>query len=128
MSNLRTMTVTAALSFMAGAGAMLAQQQSQPTSRREAQFENTDLKVWKSIIMPHSPLTQHRHEHGRALIALTDGRVNVVGPDGKVHNTYNWKRGTAYWLDADPAGETHADVNVTTKPIEVIVVELQKDK
>jgi hypothetical protein len=52
----------------------------------------------------------------------------VVDTAGKVINTYHWERGKAYWLDADPAGQTHADVNRTTSPIEVIVVELKKDR
>ncbi|HEY7567360.1 MAG TPA: hypothetical protein VH762_07300 [Gemmatimonadaceae bacterium] len=112
------------LSFIAGA--VWAQQQNQPT-RREPQFENDHVRTWKSIIMPKQPLTQHRHEHGRALIALTDGQLKVVDKDGKVVNTYNWERGKAYWLDADPPGQTHADVNDTASPIEVIVVELKRD-
>jgi hypothetical protein len=112
------------LSFAAGVS--WAQQQSQPT-RREPQFENDHVRTWKSIIMPKQPLTQHRHEHGRALIALTDGQLKVVDKDGKVVNTYNWERGKAYWLDADPPGQTHADVNETATPIEVIVVELKRD-
>ena len=112
------------LSFVAGAS--WAQQQSQPT-RREPQFENDHVRTWKTIIMPKQPLTQHRHEHGRALIALTDGQLKVVDKDGKVVNTYNWERGKAYWLDADPPGQTHADVNDTAAPIEVIVVELKRD-
>jgi hypothetical protein len=124
----RSIATLCLLSFVAGSGMVWAQQQAQSATRRVPQFDNEQMHVWKTIIMPKQPLVMHRHEHGRALIALTDGRVNVVGPDGKVHNTYNWKRGTAYWLDADPPGQTHADVNVTTKPIEVIVVELQKDK
>ena len=106
---------------------MWAQQQAQAT-RREPQFENDHVRSWKSIIMPRQPLSQHRHEHGRALIALTDGQLKVVDKDGKVVNTYNWERGKAYWLDADPAGQTHADVNETDKPIEVIVVELKRDR
>ena len=114
------------LSFVAGA-AITAQQQSQPT-RREPQFENDHVKSWKSIIMPRQPLSQHRHDHGRALIALTDGQLKVIDKDGKVVNTYNWESGKAYWLDADPPGETHADVNETSKPIEVIVVELKRDR
>ncbi len=112
------------LSFVAGA--LWAQQQAQPT-RREPQFENDHVRTWKSIIMPMQPLTQHRHDHGRALIALTDGQLKVVDKDGKVVNTYNWERGKAYWLDADPPGQTHADVNDTAAPIEVIVVELKRD-
>src|SRR5262245_51676636 len=114
----RTAVVACALSFSLGAGAMWAQQQASGT-RREPQFENDDVRVWKSIIMPRQPLTQHRHEHGRALIALTDGELKVVDPQGKVKDTYKWQAGKAYWLGVDPAGEKHADVNEGAKPIEV---------
>jgi len=123
----RSTVLACLLSFAAGAGAMWAQQQT-PTTRREPQFENDHMKVWKSIIQPKQPLTQHRHEHGRALIALTDGVLKVVDQDAKLLTTYNWQAGKAYWLDADPAGQTHADVNETNKAIEVIVVELKKDQ
>jgi hypothetical protein len=115
------------LSFTAGAGLMWAQQQA-PVTRREPQFENEHMKVWKSIIQPRQPLSQHRHEHGRALIALTDGVLKVVDQNGKLINTYNWEKGKAYWLDKDPPVQTHADVNETDKAIEVIVVELKKDQ
>ena len=60
-----------ALSFLVGGGAMWAQQQAQ--SRREPQFENDQLRVWKSIIMPGQPLALHRLEHGRALVSLNGG-------------------------------------------------------
>ena len=112
-------------SFLVGAASMWAQQQQSGT-RREPQFENEHLKTWKSIIMPKQPLTQHRHEFGRALIALTDGELKVVDPKGQVKTTYKWEKGKAYWLPADPPGETHADVNETANPIEVIVVELRR--
>jgi beta-alanine degradation protein BauB len=127
MSQLRAIAITAALSFMAGAGAMLAQQQSQQASRREAQFENAELKVWKSIIMPKQPLALHRHDHGRALIALTDGVLDVVDQNGTRLDTYTWTKGKAYWLGVDPPGQQHADVNNSDKPVEVIVVELKND-
>jgi hypothetical protein len=119
--------IACTISFAAGAGATWAQQQGQAT-RREPQFENEHVRVWKSIIMPKQPLTQHRHEHGRALVALTDGALKIVDKDGKTVNTTDWKAGKAYWLAADPPGETHADVNDSDKPIEVIVVELKRDK
>jgi hypothetical protein len=122
----RTVVVACTLSFVLGSAAMWAQNQASGT-RREPQFENEDMKVWKSIILPNQPLTQHRHDHGRALIALTDGQLQVVDPAGTVKETYNWEKGKAYWLGKDPAGQTHADVNRTTKTIEVIVVELKKD-
>jgi hypothetical protein len=123
----RTTIFACTLSFTLGAAAMWAQSQ-QSATRREPQFENSEVKVWKSIIMPNQPLTQHRHEHGRALIALTDGEVKVVGADGKTMSTMKWEQGKAYWLDADPPVVTHADVSSMTKPIEVIVVELKNDK
>jgi beta-alanine degradation protein BauB len=116
------------LSFAAGAGAMLAQQQAQSSTRREPQFENEHVRVWKSIIMPKQPLTLHRHEHGRALIALKGGQLKVVDGTGKALDTYNWESGRAYWLGVDPPGQMHADLNDTSEPIEVIVVELKKDR
>src|SRR2546427_672023 len=120
MSRLRRTLVTCFCAFFTSAGVMRARQQAQSATRREPQFENEHIRVWKSIIMPNQPLTLHRHEHGRALIALTDGQLTVVDQDGKVLDTYTWERGKAYWLDADPPGRTHADVNHTAHPIEVI--------
>ena len=105
------------------AGLTLALQQ--PRTRREPQFENDRVKAWKSIILPNQPLRMHRHEHGRALIALTDGTLNVVNEAGEHIDTYRWEAGKAYWLDKDPPGKLHGDVNEGTEPIEVIVVELK---
>ena len=36
-----------------------------------------------------------------------------------------WETGSAYWLEADPPGELHGDVNEGPEPIEVIVVQLK---
>ena len=127
MKTLRVALGACAFSFLAGAGMMWAQQQAQ-ASRREPQFENEQMKVWKSIILPKQPLTLHRHEHGRALVALTDGQLTVVDKDGKELNVYKLTKGTAMWLGVDPPGQMHADVNPGTKPVEVIVVELKKDR
>lgn len=107
------------------AGALWAQQ-AQSGTRREPQFENEHVRVWKSIIMPKQPLALHRHERGRALIALKGGQLHVVDKDRKPLKTYNWESGKAYWLDADPPGQMHGDLNDTSEPIEVIVVEMKK--
>jgi beta-alanine degradation protein BauB len=115
-----------ALSFVAGGGVMWAQQQAQQ-SRREPQFENDQLRVWKSIIMPGQPLALHRHEHGRALVSLNGGELRVVDKDNKVLDTYKLTAGKAMWLGADPPGQMHADVNPGTTPVEVVVVQLQQD-
>jgi len=128
MKRFHATALACCLSFVTGAGIMWAQQQEPAVTRREPQFENEHMKVWKSIIMPNQPLALHRHDHGRALIALTDGRLQVVDGNSRTLKTYNWERGKAYWLDADPPGETHADVNNTGRAIEAIVVELKQDR
>jgi beta-alanine degradation protein BauB len=122
--HLRTLAI-AGLTFAAGAGAMWAQQQK---SMREPQFENGELTVWKTTVLPKAPLALHRHDHGRALVALNDGVLQVTDKDGKVLDTYKLKAGTAMWLGKDPPGQMHADVNPGAKPVQVIVVQLKNDK
>ena len=108
------------------AGVAVGQQAA--TSRREPQFENSEVQVWKSIIQPGQPLSLHRHDHGRALISLNGGTLNVVDGSGKVLDVYKLEAGKAMWLDADKAGTQHADVNPGKSAVEVIVVQLKNDK
>ena len=102
-------------------------QQSDSATRRIPQFENGHVKVWKSIILPNQPLSMHRHEHSRALIALTDGNLDIVQNSGE-RETVHWEAGQAYWLTHDEPGTLHADVNNSDQPIKVIVVELKNDR
>ena len=99
--------------------------QQQQRTRREPQFENEYVKSWKSVILPNQPLSLHRHENGRALIALTDGTLKVIDEEGETIDTYVWEAGKAYWLDKDPPGKLHGDLNEGPDTIEVIVVELK---
>jgi quercetin dioxygenase-like cupin family protein len=110
-----------------GVGATLGAQTAQSGTRREPQFENANVKVWKSIILPKQPLSMHRHEHGRALIALKGGTIDIVQKTGESEK-HLWESGKAYWLDKDLPNTQHADVNNGTEPIEVIVVELQHER
>jgi hypothetical protein len=109
------------------AGAVVAAVQEQPSSatRREPQFDNSNVRVWKSVIMPNQPLALHRHDHGRTIVALRGGTLDVVDGTGKTLKKMTWETGKAYWLDVDPAGEQHADLNKGTTPIEVVVVEMK---
>lgn len=94
-------------------------------TRRIPQFENEHLRVWKTIILPDQPLSMHRHENGRAIVALKGGTLHVVTESGE-EKAMEWESGNAYWLDADPPGELHGDVNRGEDPIEVIVLELNR--
>ena len=115
-----------ALISIFAAGVAVGQQAS--ASRREPQFENSEVQVWKSIVAPNQPLALHRHEHGRALISLNGGMLNVVDGTGKVMDTYRLEAGKAMWLEADKAGTQHADVNPGKTAVEVVVVQLKNDK
>ena len=121
----KTFAAVAIICTVFAAGVAVGQQ---ATSRREPQFENSEVQVWKSIIFPGKPLGLHRHEHGRARVSLYGGVLNVVDANGKVLDVYKLKAGTAMWLDADKPGTQHADVNPGKEPVEVIVVQLKNDK
>lgn len=107
-------------------GGLWARQASRGT-RRIPQFENEHVKAWTSIITPRQPLTMHRHEHPRALVALKGGTITITKQGGPSQAVV-WETGKAYWLTADPPGELHADVNDGPEPVEVVVVELQKER
>ena len=111
--------------FAAGAATGAVLQQASQT-RREPQFENEDVRVWKSVVLPNQPLALHRHEHGRTIVALKGGTMDVVDAKGQTKTKMTWESGKAYWLDIDPSGEQHADLNRGKEPIEVIVVEMRK--
>ena len=108
-----------ALGFTSAAGT----QPPRPTVRTP-QFENDSVRVWKTSIAPGQPLTMHRHESARVIVALTGGTLRIVKGSGE-SRTVTWERGNAYWLPADPPGEKHGDVNEGKEPIEVMVVELK---
>jgi beta-alanine degradation protein BauB len=114
------------IGFAAGLGVMRSQQSPLQT-QRFPQFENDNVRVWRSLVLPNSPLNMHRHEHGRVVIPLQGGTMNIVQQNGSTES-HIWEAGKAYWLPANPPGTMHADVNAGTKPIEVMVVELKNDK
>ena len=113
-----------AMVFAATAAAAVQQQGAQ--TRREPQFENQHVRVWKSIILPNQPLALHRHDHGRTIVALKGGTLDVVNERGATIQQVTWETGKAYWLDVDPPGQQHGDLNRGSEPIEVIVVEMRK--
>ena len=82
MTTIRTAGVLVA-GLVLGVAGTLAAQNVAGGSRREPQFENATAKAWKSIIMPKQPLSYHRHDHARAIIALTDGTLDLVQPSGE---------------------------------------------
>lgn len=102
-------------------------QQNATQTQRIPQLENGDVKVWKSVVFPNQPLTMHRHDHPRVIVALKGGVMEIVDQSG-TKERHVWETGKAYWLPANPPNTRHADVNTGDQPIEVMVVELEKGK
>src|SRR5687768_14305990 len=119
-------TTGGVLAVVFAAGVAAGARQQTATTRREPQFENEQVQVWKSIIMPNQPLSLHRHDFGRTIVVLKGGALDIVDGAGKTMKTMQWETGKAYWLDKDPVGEQHGDLNRGTAPIEVIVVEMRR--
>lgn len=107
-----------------GAIALTPLTSQQTETQRTPQFENDDVKVWKTVVMPHAPLTMHTHDHPRVIVALSGGTMKVVNEDG-TSETEKWETGKAYWLPLAEGKKRHADANQGDKPIEVIVIELK---
>jgi hypothetical protein len=122
--------VTKFLGSAAVAAALLlasAAPQEKGGTARVAEFENEDVRVWKAIVTPNAPLTMHRHDHPRVIVALKGGDMKIVQQAGGSEMNH-WETGKAYWLPATKPGQMHADVNAGSEPIEVMVVELKKEK
>jgi hypothetical protein len=98
--------------------------QSMHGTNREPQFDNDEVKVWKSLVLPNDPLPLHRHDHPRVIVALHGGTMKILEESGQSEQ-HEWQTGKAYWLPANAPGIRHQDVNIGNEPIEVMVVELE---
>jgi hypothetical protein len=128
-NNLKLMRNNSFKLLIAGCMLMIAHStwaQTPTASYRVPMFENDEVKVWKTVIVPKSPLSMHRHEHGRTIVVLKGGTLTILQDTGE-KKMVEWETGKAYWLDADPPGDKkHADVNETSETIEVMVIENKK--
>jgi beta-alanine degradation protein BauB len=125
MNLIRVRPLLLGVVLFAGVVAVCSEQTNQ--TQRFPQFENDDVKVWKTVVIPNTPLAMHRHEHPRVIVALTGGTMKIVEQTG-ASQTNQWETGKAYWLPASPPNSMHSDVNAGDQPIEVMVVELKHEK
>ena len=66
-------------------------------TQRTPLFENDDVKVWKSVILPDAPLAMHRHEHPRVIVAMAGGTMKIVEQSGPAES-HIWETGKACLL------------------------------
>ena len=126
MNRTVALNAVAITAILVAASAVWSAEQSLST-QRIPQFENSHVKVWRSTIVPHTPLPLHRHDHGRVIIALQGGTMKVEDQSG-TSETHVWETGKAYWLPENPPNTMHRDINVGDRPIEVMMVEVEDDK
>ncbi|MEI9972705.1 MAG: hypothetical protein WDO73_11990 [Ignavibacteriota bacterium] len=88
----------------------------QTATQRTPQFENGDVKVWKTVIMPNAPLTMHSHDHPRVIVALSGGTIQIQNEDG-TSETQKWETGKAYWLPLEEGKKRHADATSVANPL-----------
>lgn len=93
-------------------------------SKREVQFENDKVKVWKTTIPSNDTLKMHRHDHARIIVGLKGGSLQIVKDTGKKTDVFI-ETGKAYWFDADPKGELHGDLNVSPHEVQVMLIEFK---
>lgn len=94
-------------------------------SKRELQFENDKVKVWKTTIPPNDKLKMHRHDHSRVIVGLKGGKLIKIEESGEKSDLV-FESGKAYWLDRDPPRKLHGDLNPSSEPIEVMVIEFKE--
>jgi hypothetical protein len=111
---LYTLIATQAVLLLAAAGAS-------PSSTTKT------LKSGAPSSCPTSPSPCTATTPPRVIIPPRGGTMKLVPSTGAVE-VHNREEGKAYWLPANPPNTTHADVNGGTDPIEVMVVELEKEK
>lgn len=93
-------------------------------THRVFQFENEHVRVWRTVIMPHQPLSLHRHDCSRVIVGLKGGTLTKIEQTGEISDL-NFESGVAYWLTEDPPNTLHGDINESDEPIEVMVIELK---
>ena len=98
--------------------------QSEEQTHRVFQFENEHVKVWRTVIMPHQPLSMHRHDRARIIVGLKGGTLKKIEDTGETTDL-NIETGAAYWFTQDPPGTLHGDVNESDEPIEVMLIEIK---
>jgi len=92
---------------------------------REIYVENAQTKVWKTTICPHHKLPFHNHQYARIVIPEENGILQVIYRSGK-KQILKLQKQTPIYLSAAEGKESHQDLNLGNKPVQVTVIELRK--
>ena len=96
------------------------------TMSRELMFENDLCICWRTTIAQNAPLKMHRHDRARVIVGIQGGTLKKTEENGSVSDL-TFDSGRAYWLEADPPNELHADVNEGCSEVVVMVIEFKTE-
>lgn len=91
------------------------------TARATLQHEDERVRVTRWDFEPQESTGRHVHEYDYVVVPVTDGRTDVITPDGTVTPS-QLQAGESY---ARPAGGEHEVVNTGTVPLAFVEIELK---
>ncbi|MFJ8885709.1 cupin domain-containing protein [Streptomyces sp. NPDC102402] len=91
------------------------------TARASKQFEDERVCVTRWDFAPGESTGRHVHAYAYVVVPVTDGRTDVITPDGTVTPS-QLRAGESY---ARPAGGEHEVVNAGNAPLSFVEIELK---
>lgn len=91
------------------------------TARATLQHEDEGVRVTRWDFEPQESTGRHVHEFDYVVVPVTDGRTDVITPEGTVTSS-QLQAGVSY---ARSAGGEHEVVNAGTSPLAFVEIELK---
>ncbi|MFB8026353.1 cupin domain-containing protein [Streptomyces sp. NPDC056465] len=91
------------------------------TARASKQIEDERVRVTRWDFEPGDSTGHHVHAYAYVVVPVTDGRTDVITPDGTVTSSH-LRAGESY---ARPAGGAHEVVNAGTAPLAFVEIEFK---
>jgi quercetin dioxygenase-like cupin family protein len=108
--------------LLCGAWPLPAQDPVQVSPDFKVEIENQWVRVLRSRFAPHASHGMHQHPN-TVLVFLTDADIQVTNADGTMRELHQ-KAGDVTYIDS----ARHSEVNLSEKPVEVVLVELKPER
>jgi hypothetical protein len=90
----------------------------------EQKINNDLVTVSRVKIFPGEEIGLHRDDKSQVVIALQGGVITRLESDARAVDV-EFPTGVAVFREPDPKGELHKSVNRSSKPVELIIIQLQ---
>lgn len=86
------------------------------------QIENDNVRVTEWRFESGAATGYHRHAHDYVVVPVTDGELELIGPDGKASRSH-LEPGQSYFRNA---GVEHDVINAGPKPLVFVEIEFKR--